>query len=132
MGARLKAAVAALAFSVSLLGGSGTILAADFPEQYGEAYPPARAYRSARPICVEERGPDAPPYGYGCIDRWVRIRNTHDVIQDNGYGYRMTTTTVRRRYPPQYFVPEYDVQTFYDDGGPIYVEPSPLGCPTCE
>jgi hypothetical protein len=62
----------------------------------------------------------------------VRIRSTRDVIQDNGYGYVSTTTTIRRRYPPQYYTPHYEVPGAYEDDGLIYGERSPLGCPSCE
>ena len=130
MGARLKAAIAILIFSGSCAA-SWSAFAADVPEGYETAYPPARADRP-RSVCVAEHGPDAPPYGYGCLDHWVRIRSTRDVIQDNGYGYTSTTTTVRRRYPPQYYSPRYEVRTVYEGDGLIYDERSPLGCPSCD
>jgi hypothetical protein len=132
MGARLKATIAALVFSSSCVAGFWSASAADFPEGYSSVYPPARAYRSARQVCVAEHGPDAPPYGYGCLDHWVRIRSTRDVIQDNGYGYTVTSTTVRRRYPPQYYAPHYEVRSTFEGSGSIYGDPSPLGCPSCE
>jgi hypothetical protein len=88
--------------------------AADLTEGYDRVVPQAKAYRMDRPVCVGEHGPDAPPYGYGCMDHWVKVRNTHEVIQDNGFGYTVTTETIHRRYPPQFYAPAYEVPGPYE------------------
>jgi hypothetical protein len=106
--------------------------AADLAEGYGTVLPESRAHRAARRICVEERGPDAPPYGYGCLDHWVKVRNTFEVIQDNGYGYAVTAESVRRRYPPQYFAPRYEVMNPYGYGYPSFAMEAPLNCLFCD
>src|SRR4051812_19026272 len=100
---RLVVALASLICSVVSLTVPMGAYAADLAEGYSPVLPKVSAYRAARPICVEEYGPDAPPYGYGCIDHWVKVRNIHEVVQDNGYGYTVTTETIRRRCPPQYY-----------------------------
>ena len=132
MSPRLVAALASLICSVVSMTVPMDAYAADLAEGYSPVLPKVSAYRAARPICVEEYGPDAPPYGYGCIDHWVKVRNTHEVVQDNGYGYTVTTKTIRRRYPPQYYTPQYEVLSPYEDSYAAFGQRSLLGCPSCE
>jgi hypothetical protein len=89
--------------------------AADLAEGYGRVVPQTKADRTARRLCVAEHGPDAPPYGYGCMDHWVSVRNTHEVTQDNGRYYIIATEAIRRRYPPQVYAPFYEVPGLYED-----------------
>jgi hypothetical protein len=114
MGRRLMGAFAGLSFSACSLAGSMGTYAADLTERYDRVVPQAKAYRMDRRLCVDEHGPDAPPYGYGCMDHWIKVRNTHEVIQDNGTGYTIATETIRRRYPPQVYAPPYEVPGLYE------------------
>jgi len=115
MGRRLVAAFAGLSFSACSLAGPMVTYAADLTEGYGGGVLLAKTYRAHRPLCVEEHGPDAPPYGYGCLDHWVKATNTHEVTQDNGYSYTITTEIIRRRYPPQAYAPPYEMRRLHGD-----------------
>ncbi|MBL0408127.1 hypothetical protein JKG68_29995 [Microvirga aerilata] len=115
MSPRIVAALAGLIVPVLTIVGPIAASAADPAERHGAAAPHAGASRAARPLCVKEQDPDAPPHGYGCMNRWVIVRTTHEVIQDNGYGYTVTTEATRRRYPPQVYAPQDEVLSSFDD-----------------
>ena len=131
MSHRLLTAVIGLICSGFLIAEPTKAFAADLAEGFGTVLPEIRTYRAARSICVDEYGPDAPPYGYGCLDRWVKVRNTHEAIQDNGYGYHVTTESVRRRYPPQYYTPRYEVVGPYGTSYSGVVQGVPQSCLFC-
>lgn len=116
MNRRLVGALAGLMCSAFSNAGSINAEAADLSNGNGTVLPRMRVDRVEGPVCVEENGPDAPPYGYGCLDHWVLVRNTQEVIQDNGYGYTVTTETVRRRYPPQAYVLQQEGLNLYANG----------------
>lgn len=132
MSTRVVAAFAFLICSPVLMAGPLAAYAADLADGYRPVLPKASAYRTARTICVGEYGPDAPPYGFGCLDHWVKVRNTHELVQDNGFAYRATEETVHRRYPPQVYVPDYEVLNPYERGYAAFGQRLFLGCSLCD
>jgi hypothetical protein len=132
MSTRVVAALAGLISSTVLMAGPLDAYAADLADGYRPVLPKASAYRAARTICVGEYGPDAPPYGFGCLDHWVKVRSTHELVQDNGYAYTVTEENVRRRYPPQVYVPDYEVLNPYESGYAVFGQRLFLGCSLCD
>jgi hypothetical protein len=104
MRVRPMAALAALAFAAFPVATTTSAEAADLRYGYRSVHHRAKAYHAARPSCVPPSGYDDPPYGYGCIDKWVeRYRITH-VVQRDGFGQVRVdtygTTRLIRRYGP--------------------------------
>ncbi len=113
--------------------------AADLRAVNAPPSPRIKGHAVARQICVAERGPDAPPYGYGCLDHWVRIHDSREVLQDNGAGYVAGSVRLMRRYPPENYAEVRHI-LLQEEGkyfaygyhfGYGHVPGSLIGCPGC-
>jgi hypothetical protein len=104
MRVRLMAALSALVLAAFPFAAITSADAADLRYGYRSVHHRAKAYRTAHAFCVPPSGYDDPPFGYGCIDKWVkRYRITH-VVQRDIFGQARVdtygTTRILRRYGP--------------------------------